>query len=126
MAPRARQAKSKARLQQYEELASEEQNEKVAQNEIVIPPAPRLGNDVVIAKDLAKATATSCLFDDLSFCIAARRHRRGHRAERRRQDDALPDDRRAEKPDGGTLKVGETVQLAYVDQGRELDGRRRV
>src|SRR5689334_9011241 len=52
LSPRARQSKSKARIQKYEELASEQQQEKVTQNEIVIPPAPRLGNDVVIAKDL--------------------------------------------------------------------------
>jgi ATPase subunit of ABC transporter with duplicated ATPase domains len=49
MAPKARQAKSKARLQQYEDLVSEAQNEKISQNEIVIPPAPRLGNDVVVS-----------------------------------------------------------------------------
>src|SRR5437016_3642355 len=55
MSPRARQTKSKARLQNYEELASEKQNEKISQNEIVIPPAPRLGNDVVIAQNLQKA-----------------------------------------------------------------------
>src|SRR5215210_7799389 len=55
MSPRARQSKSKARLQKYEELASEKQQERIAQNEIVIPPAPRLGNDVVIADGLRKA-----------------------------------------------------------------------
>src|SRR5213075_473710 len=55
MAPRARQAKNKARVQKYEEMASEQQNERIAQNEIQIPPPPRLGNDVVIAKGLKKA-----------------------------------------------------------------------
>src|SRR5205823_13897870 len=55
MAPRARQAKNKARIQKYEELASEQQFEKIAQNEIQIPPPPRLGNDVVIARALKKA-----------------------------------------------------------------------
>ena len=69
MAPRARQAKSKARIQKYEELASEEQYEKIAQNEIVIPPAPRLGNDVVIAKELKKAYGDKLLFDDLTFSL---------------------------------------------------------
>src|ERR671920_1200226 len=54
MSPRARQSKSKARIQKYEELASEKQQERIAQNEIVIPPAPRLGNDVVIADGLRK------------------------------------------------------------------------
>src|SRR5690606_8208730 len=67
MAPRARQAKSKARVQQYEELASEKQLEKVAQNEIVIPPPPRLGNDVVIADGIRKAFGDKLLFEDLSF-----------------------------------------------------------
>src|SRR5205085_7443947 len=69
MSPRARQSKSKARLQSYEELASEKQNEKIAANEIVIPPAPRLGNDVVIAKNLQKAYGDKVLFDDLNFAM---------------------------------------------------------
>jgi ATP-binding cassette ChvD family protein len=121
MAPRARQAKSKARLQKYEELASEEQNEKIANNEIVIPPAPRLGNDVVIAKGLRKGYDDKLLIDGLDFSLPRGgivgvigpngagkttlfRMITGH-----------------EKPDGGTLTVGETVKLAYVDQSRTLD-----
>src|SRR5213075_961063 len=55
MSPRARQAKNKARIQKYEELASDQQYERIAQNEIQIPAPPRLGNDVVIAKGLKKA-----------------------------------------------------------------------
>jgi ATP-binding cassette ChvD family protein len=121
MAPRARQAKSKARLQQYEELASEKQNEKIAQNEIVIPPAPRLGNDVVIAKDLQKAYGEKVLFDDLNFALP-----RGgivgvigpNGAGKTTLFRLIVGQ---EEPDGGSLKVGETVQLAYVDQGRELN-----
>jgi ATP-binding cassette ChvD family protein len=121
MAPRARQAKSKARLQQYEELASEKQNEKITQNEIVIPPAPRLGNDVVIAKNLQKAYGEKVLFDDLNFALP-----RGgivgvigpNGAGKTTLFRMIVGE---EKPDGGSLKVGETVQLAYVDQGRELD-----
>jgi energy-dependent translational throttle protein EttA len=120
MAPRARQAKSKARLQQYEELASEKQNEKIAQNEIVIPPAPRLGNDVVIAKSLAKAYGDKVLFDDLNFALP-----RGgivgvigpNGAGKTTLFRLIVGQ---EQPDAGSLKVGETVQLAYVDQGREL------
>ena len=121
MAPRARQAKSKARLQKYEELASEEQNEKIANNEIVIPPAPRLGNDVVIAKKLRKGYDDKLLIDGLDFSLPRGgivgvigpngagkttlfRMITGH-----------------EQPDGGTLTVGETVKLAYVDQSRTLD-----
>ena len=93
------------------------EGEKVMQNEIVIPPPPRLGNDVVIAKGLKKAYGDKVLFDDLSFSLP-----RGGivgiiGAERRGQDDAVQDDRRqGEAGRRRSLKVGETVQLAYVDQ----------
>jgi sulfate-transporting ATPase len=121
MSPRARQSKSKARLQQYEELASEKQNEKIAQNEIVIPPAPRLGNDVVIAKNLQKAYGDKVLFDDLNFALP-----RGgivgvigpNGAGKTTLFRMIVGE---EKANAGSLKVGETVQLAYVDQGRELN-----
>src|SRR5678816_1290706 len=69
MSPRARQSKSKARIQHYEELASEKQEERIAQNEIVIPPPARLGNDVVIADNLKKAYGDKLLFDGLSFSL---------------------------------------------------------
>ncbi len=126
MSPRARQSKSKARLQQYEELVSEKQNEKISQNEIVIPPAPRLGNDVVIAKDLQKAYGDKVLFDDLSFALP-----RGgivgvigpNGAGKTTLFRLIVG---GEKADGGSLKVGETVQLAYVDQDRDLDGSKTV
>ena len=121
MAPRARQAKSKARIQQYEDLASEKQFEKIAQNEIVIPPAPRLGNDVVIAKDLKKAYGDKLLFENLTFSLP-----RGglvgvigpNGAGKTTLFRMITG---AETPDEGTLKVGDTVQFAYVDQSRTLD-----
>jgi len=126
MAPRARQAKSKARLQKYEELASEKQEDRIAQNEIVIPPAPRLGNDVVIADGLAKAYGDKVLFDSLSFALP-----RGgivgvigpNGAGKTTLFRMIVGE---EKADSGSLKVGETVQLAYVDQGRELDSAKTV
>ncbi len=126
MSPRARQSKSKARLQSYEELASESQDEKIASNEIVIPPAPRLGNDVVIAKNLQKAYGDKILFDDLSFALP-----RGgivgcigpNGAGKTTLFRMIVGE---EKADGGSLKVGETVQLAYVDQGRDLDSTKTV
>jgi len=122
MAPRARQAKSKARIQQYEQLASESQFEKIAQNEIVIPPAPRLGNDVVIADNLKKAYGDKLLFEGLSFSLP-----RGglvgvigpNGAGKTTLFRMIIGN---ETTDEGTLKVGETVQLAYVDQSRTLDG----
>ncbi|HEX2719308.1 MAG TPA: energy-dependent translational throttle protein EttA, partial [Gemmatimonadaceae bacterium] len=122
MSPRARQSKSKARIQQYEQLASEAQQEKVTQNEIVIPPAPRLGNDVVIAKGLKKAFGDKLLFEDLSFSLP-----RGgivgiigpNGAGKTTLFRMIVG---KEQPDDGTLRIGETVQLAYVDQNRTLNG----
>jgi ATP-binding cassette ChvD family protein len=122
MAPRARQAKSKSRIQKFEELVAEDTAEKVMAQEITIPPPPRLGNDVVIAKGLKKAYGDKVLFDDLTFSLP-----RGgivgvigpNGAGKTTTFRLILGQ---EEPDGGELKVGETVTLAYVDQGRELDG----
>jgi len=121
MSPRARQSKSKARIQKYEEMATAAEGEKVLQNEIVIPPPARLGNDVVIAKGLKKAYGDKVLFDDLSFSLP-----RGgivgiigpNGAGKTTLFRMISG---KEKADGGSLVVGDTVQLAYVDQGRELN-----
>jgi sulfate-transporting ATPase len=121
MAPRARQAKSKSRIQKYEELAEQDTGEKVLQQEITIPPPPRLGNDVVIAKGLKKAYGDKVLFDDLTFSLP-----RGgivgvigpNGAGKTTTFRLILGE---EQADGGELKVGETVTLAYVDQGRVLD-----
>ena len=121
MSPRARQSKSKARIQKYEELASDTQFDKIAQNEIVIPPAPRLGNDVVNADNLKKAYGDKLLFDGLTFSLP-----RGglvgvigpNGAGKTTLFRMIVG---SETPDDGSLKVGETVQLAYVDQSRTLD-----
>ncbi len=126
MAPRARQAKSKARVQQYEELAKADTAERVLQNEIIIPPPPRLGNDVVIAKDLKKSFGDTLLFEGMSFSLP-----RGgivgvigpNGAGKTTLFRMIVGQ---EAPDSGTLTVGETVQLAYVDQGRELNGANTV
>ena len=121
MSPRARQTKSKARIQKYEELATAAEGEKVMQNEIVIPPPARLGNDVVIAKGLKKAYGDKVLFDDLSFSLP-----RGgivgiigpNGAGKTTLFRMIVG---KETADGGSLIVGDTVQLAYVDQSRELN-----
>jgi energy-dependent translational throttle protein EttA len=126
MAPRARQAKSKARVQRFEDLAKADTAERVMQNEIVIPPPARLGNDVVIAKDLKKGFGDTLLFEGLSFSLP-----RGgivgvigpNGAGKTTLFRMIVGQ---EAPDGGTLTVGETVQLAYVDQGRELNGANTV
>src|SRR5438067_6037139 len=122
MAPRARQAKSKARVQKFEELAQRDTAERVMQHEIVIPPAPRLGNEVVNAKDLRKAYGDKLLFDGLSFSLP-----RGgivgiigpNGAGKTTLFRLIAGQ---ETADAGTLTIGDTVQLSYVDQGRELNG----
>ena len=126
MAPRARQAKNKARIQKYEELASEQQQERITQNEIVIPPAPRLGNDVVIADKLKKSFGDKLLFEQVTFALP-----RGgivgiigpNGAGKTTLFRMITG---GESPDTGVLKIGETVQIAYSDQNRTLDGARTV
>ncbi len=126
MAPKARQAKSKARLQAYEQLASEAQNDRVMQNEIVIPPAPRLGNDVVRAKKLQKAYGDKLLFDNLSFdlpragIVGIIGPNGAGKTTLFRMINNL------EKADGGELTVGETVSISYQDQQRTLEGKRTL
>ena len=121
MSPRARQTKSKARIQKYEELATAAEGEKVMQNEIVIPPPARLGNDVVIAKGLKKAYGDKVLFDDLTFSLP-----RGGivgiiGANGAGKTTLFRMIAGKEKADGGSLTIGDTVQLAYLDQTRELN-----
>ena len=126
MSPKARQAKSKARLQAYEQLASEAQNDRVMQNEIVIPPAPRLGNDVVRAKGLKKAFGDKLLFDNLNFdlpragIVGIIGPNGAGKTTLFRMINGL------EKPDGGELTIGETVQISYQDQHRTLEGKRTL
>ena len=121
MSPRARQTKSKARIQKYEELATAAEGEKIMQNEIVIPPPARLGNDVVIANGLKKAYGDNVLFDDLSFSLP-----RGgivgiigpNGAGKTTLFRMIAG---KEKADGGSLTIGDTVQLAYLDQTRQFN-----
>src|SRR4029078_1292001 len=122
LAPRARQAKNKARVQKYEEMVAEETAEKIMQQEIVIPPAPRRRNDVVTAKEIRKAFGEKLLIDGLSFALP-----RGgivgiigpNGAGKTTLFKMIVDQ---ETPDAGSLKVGETVQIAYSDQNRTLNG----
>jgi ATP-binding cassette ChvD family protein len=119
MSPRARQAKGKARLNAYEQLLNEDTVEKIDRVEIYIPPGPRLGNVVVEANGLRKGYGDQLLVDDLTFTLPP-----GgivgvigpNGAGKTTLFRMLVGQ---EKPDAGTLKVGETVQIGYVDQSRE-------
>ena len=126
MAPRARQAKNKARIQKYEELAAADTFERVSQNEIVIPPPPRLGNDVVIAKDLKKGYGDRLLFDKLSFSLPRGGIVGVIGANGAGKTTLFRLITGTEKPDGGTVTVGETVVIAAVDQLRPLDDTKSV
>jgi ATPase subunit of ABC transporter with duplicated ATPase domains len=119
MAPRARQAKGKARLNAYEQLLSEDTAAKIDQVEIFIPPGPRLGDVVVEARGLRKAFGDQLLIDDLNFTLP-----RGgivgvigpNGAGKTTLFRMIMG---SETPDAGTLRLGETVELGYVDQGRD-------
>jgi len=119
MAPRARQAKSRARLQAYEKLLAEEGAQKLENVEIYIPPGPRLGNVVIEAANLRKGYGDNLLIEDLSFKlppagIVGVIGPNGAGKTTLFRMITGPD-----KPDAGTLRIGETVSLAYVDQSRD-------
>ncbi|MEE2679177.1 MAG: energy-dependent translational throttle protein EttA [Myxococcota bacterium] len=127
MAPRARQAKSKARLKAYEEMASREEQRASSNTEIAVPPGPRLGELVVDANGLCKGYGDRLLLDDLSFSLP-----RGgivgviggNGAGKSTLFRMMVGE---ESADAGDLRVGDTVSLAYVDQSRDaLDPERRV
>jgi sulfate-transporting ATPase len=127
MSPRARQAKGKARLNAYEELLAEDTAQKVDTVEIYIPPGPRLGDIVVEARGLKKAYGDTVLFEDLTFTLP-----RGgivgvigpNGAGKTTTFRLITGQ---EKPDAGTLRLGDTVQVGYVDQSRDsLDANKSV
>jgi ATP-binding cassette ChvD family protein len=121
MAPRARQAKGKARISRYEELLAEEQaaEKRDDKREIAIPPGPRLGDVVIEAKGLRKGYGDNLLMDDVNFMLP-----RGgivgiigpNGAGKTTLFRMILGQ---EKPDAGELKIGETVRLSYVDQSRD-------
>ncbi|HQQ76636.1 MAG TPA: energy-dependent translational throttle protein EttA [Thermoanaerobaculia bacterium] len=120
MAPRARQAKSKARLQAYEQLVSESGIEARGEtNEIYIPPGPRLGDVVVRAEGVKKAYGDKLLFDDLSFDLPKGGIVGVIGPNGAGKTTLFKMIMGLEKPDGGKLQVGETVVPSYVDQNRE-------
>ncbi len=126
MSPRARQAKSKARIAAYEEMLTAEPEERRGKADIVIPPGPRLGNVVVRAKGLRKVYGDRVLFEDVAFDLP-----RGgivgvigpNGAGKTTLFRLITGQ---EQVDGGELTVGETVKLSYVDQFRNFDPNKTV
>jgi sulfate-transporting ATPase len=127
MSPRARQAKGKARLNAYEQLLSEDTAQKVEQVEIYIPPGPRLGDVVIEARGLRKSYGDLLLMDDVDFTLP----RAGivgvigpNGAGKTTLFRMITGQ---ESPDAGMLRLGETVQVGYVDQSRDaLSGDKSV
>jgi ATP-binding cassette ChvD family protein len=119
MAPRARQAKSKARLNAYEALLADESEQRRASAEITIPTGPRLGNLVVEATNLRKAYGDRLLIDDLSFTLPPGGIVGVIGPNGAGKTTLFRMITGTEQPDAGTLRLGETVELAYVDQSRD-------
>jgi ATP-binding cassette ChvD family protein len=118
-APRARQAKSKARLKAYEELRQQGEQERIETVEIHIPPGPRLGNKVVEAEKVRKVYGDKLLFDDLTFRLPPAGIVGVIGANGAGKTTLFRLITGQEKPDGGKIEIGESVQLAYVDQNRD-------
>jgi energy-dependent translational throttle protein EttA len=119
MSPRARQAKGKARLNAYEELLNQDTAQKLDQVEIYIPPGPRLGDVVVEARGLRKAYGDQLLIDDLNFTLPPGGIVGVIGPNGAGKTTLFRMITGQEKPDAGTLRLGETVQLGYVDQSRD-------
>ncbi len=126
MSPKGRHAKGKARLTRYEQLLGDQQEKLAEDLEIYIPPGPRLGDIVVEAKNLSKSYGDKLLFENLSFNLP-----RGgivgvigpNGAGKTTLFKLIVGN---EKPNAGSLRIGETVKIGYVDQDRALDGNKSV
>ena len=126
MSPKARQSKGKARLNRYEELVNQKQDQLAAELEIYIPPGPRLGDLVVEAKGISKAFGDNVLYENVEFSLP-----KGgivgvigpNGAGKTTMFRMIIG---KEKPDAGTIRIGETVKLGYVDQDRSLDPNKTV
>ncbi|MBA5871275.1 MAG: energy-dependent translational throttle protein EttA [Nitrospira sp. CR2.1] len=126
MSPKARQSKGKARLNRYEELVNQKQDQLAADLEIYIPPGPRLGDLVVEAKGISKAFGDNVLYENVEFSLpkggivgVVGPNGAGKTTMFRMIISK-------EKPDTGTIRIGETVKLGYVDQDRSLDPNKTV
>jgi ATP-binding cassette ChvD family protein len=118
--PKGRRTKSKARLARYEELVAAEQQQKLEEVTIHIPPGPRLGDTVIEADNLRKAYGDKLLFDDLTFSLPPAGIVGVVGANGAGKTTLFKLITGQEQPDGGSITVGDTVQPAYVDQSRDV------
>ncbi|MDE6633209.1 MAG: energy-dependent translational throttle protein EttA, partial [Muribaculaceae bacterium] len=127
MAPKARQAKGKARLASYDRLLNEDQKQREEKLEIFIPNGPRLGNKVILANHVAKAFGEKNLFDDLNFMLPPNGIVGVIGPNGAGKTTLFRLIMGLEKQDGGDFEVGETVKIAYVDQShKDLDPEKSV
>lgn len=124
--PKGRHAKSKARIQRFEELNSQETQKRNETMEIYIPPGPRLGDNVISVENISKKYNDKLLYEDLSFTIPAGSIVGiigGNGAGKSTLFKLISG---IEKPEKGEIKIGQTVKLAYVEQTRDLDNNNTV
>ena len=127
MAPKARQAKGKARLNSYEQMLNEEQKQREEKLEIFIPNGPRLGNKVIEAQHVKKAFGEKVLFNDLNFTLPPNGIVGVIGPNGAGKTTLFRLIMGLEQVDGGTFEVGETVKLAYVDQQhKDIDPKKTV
>jgi len=119
MSPKGRHAKSKARIERYEKLLNDEGREKLRETRIVLPAGPRLGNVVIEAKDVAKSYDDKLLYEGLSFAVPPGAIVGIIGPNGAGKTTLLKMITGQEKPDKGSLRLGDTVKLAYADQNRE-------
>jgi ATP-binding cassette ChvD family protein len=126
MSPKARQSKGKARLNRYEELVNQRQEAVAEDLEIYIPPGPRLGDVVVEAKGISKGFGDKLLYEQVNFNLPKGGIVGVIGPNGAGKTTLFKMIIGKEKPDAGSIKIGETVKLGYVDQDRSLDGNKTV
>ncbi len=126
MNPKGRHAKSKARISAYEKMLADENDRNNDELEIYIPPGPRLGDLVIEAKNVAKSYGDILLYDNLEFNLPAGGIIGVIGPNGAGKTTLFRMIMGTEKPDGGTIRIGETVKLSYVDQSRPLDPNKTI
>jgi len=126
MSPKGRHAKSQARIKAYDKLLSGETQNQEAELELFIPPGPRLGDVVIEAEHVSKAFDERLLFEDMSFRLPPGGIVGVIGANGAGKTTLFKMITGGEMPDSGTIRVGDTVRLAYVDQDRELDADKTI